>query len=130
MALGVVGGRRADAERPCVGCWWLLAWFLARRFWSPWWVGAVRSSGALVLAGAAQRGTRRTQFFFVTFRFLLPFLFSVLYFVWYLYLMCMFFVFDVYVICILFVICFICLLCFICVLFCSATAPGENPLAV
>jgi hypothetical protein len=68
----------------------------------------VRSSGALVLAGAAPRGTRRTQFFFVTFRLILPFLFSVLYFVWYLYLMCMLSVFDVYVICILYVICFIC----------------------
>jgi hypothetical protein len=78
---GGVGGRRAEAERPCVGCWWLLAWFLDRRFWSHWWVGAVRSSGALVLAGAARRGTRRTQFLFVTFNFLLPFLFSVLYFV-------------------------------------------------
>jgi hypothetical protein len=95
VALGVFGGLRADAERPCVGCWWLLEWFLARRFWSPWWVGAVRSSGALVLAAAARRGTRRTQFFFVTFHFLLPFLFSVLYFVWYLYLMCMFCVFVV-----------------------------------
>jgi hypothetical protein len=81
VALGVVGGRHADAERRCVGCWWLLAWFLARPFWSPWWVGAVRSSGALVFAGAARRGTRRTQFFFVTFHFLLHFLFSVLYFV-------------------------------------------------
>jgi hypothetical protein len=68
VVLGIVGGRRADAERPCVGCWWLLAWFLARRFWSSWWVGAVRSSGALVLAGAARRATRRTQFFFVPFR--------------------------------------------------------------
>jgi hypothetical protein len=51
-------------------------------------------------AGAARRGIRRTQFFFVTFRFLLPFLFSVLYFVWYLYLMCRLCVFDVYVLCI------------------------------
>jgi hypothetical protein len=93
VPLGVVGGRRADAERPCVGCWWLLARFLARRFWSPWWVGAVRSSAALVLAGAAQRGIRRTQFFFVTFRFLLPFLFFSVVF-------CVVFIFDVYVLCI------------------------------
>jgi hypothetical protein len=48
-------------------------------------MGAVRSSGELVLAGAARRGTRRTQFFFVTFHFLLPFIFSVLYFVWYMF---------------------------------------------
>jgi hypothetical protein len=74
VVAGVSGGRVASivgvAGDGVGGCWWLLAWFRARRFWSPWWVGAVRSSGALVLAGAARHPEDAVLLCYISFRIL------------------------------------------------------------
>jgi hypothetical protein len=103
VALGVVGSQRADAERPCR---LLVAPCVVPG--SPVLVALVGGGGAflraLVLAGAARRGTRMTQLFFVTFvtfHFLLPFLFFSVVF-------CVVFIFDVYVLCSC---CFVYLMC-------------------
>jgi hypothetical protein len=95
MMAGVSGGRVASVVGVAgvgglgVALWWLLAWFLARRFGSPWWVGAVRSSFLRGPRGAASAGRSSSLLHFVSY---FLYFFSVVF--------CVVFIFDVYVLCI------------------------------